>query len=50
MSVLLKYDGKGYCGNLCSHVVLMVSIAMTAIPTGLIASALSKEIDIEPED
>lgn len=37
-------------GRIFTFLVLMVSIAMIAIPTGLIASALSKEIDIEPED
>ncbi len=37
-------------GRLFTYFVLMVSIAIIAIPTGLIASALSKEIEIEPED
>jgi voltage-gated potassium channel len=34
-------------GRIFTYLVLMVSIAMIAIPTGLIASALSKEIDLE---
>lgn len=37
-------------GRIFTYVVLMVSIAMIAIPTGLIASALSKEIDLEGGD
>jgi len=37
-------------GRIFTYFVLMVGIAMIAIPTGLIASALNKEFDIEPED
>lgn len=37
-------------GRFFTFIVLMVAIAMIAIPTGLIASALSEEIDITPVD
>lgn len=37
-------------GRIFTYVVLMAGIAMIAIPTGLIASALNKQIDIKPED
>ncbi|MCH8569431.1 MAG: ion transporter [Balneolales bacterium] len=37
-------------GRIFTYLVLMISIAMIAIPTGLIASALNKEVNIEPEN
>jgi len=37
-------------GRFFTFIVLMTGIAMIAIPTGLIASALSEEIDIAPEE
>jgi len=37
-------------GRIFTYLVLMISITMIAIPTGLIASALSKEIDLEGGD
>ncbi|CAN5431339.1 hypothetical protein BH23BAC3_BH23BAC3_13070 [soil metagenome] len=37
-------------GRIFTYFVLMVGIAMIAIPTGLIASALNKQIDIAPKD
>jgi len=37
-------------GRLFTFFVLIIGIAMIAVPTGLIASALSKEFDIIPKD
>lgn len=36
-------------GRIFTFFVLMTGIAMIALPTGLVAAALRKEIDIEPE-
>lgn len=37
-------------GRILTFFVLLTGIFMIAVPTGLVASALRKEIDLEPED